>query len=185
MSACTVGGIEEEGEREADSTEYGAWCGAPSWNSRIMTWAKGRCLIDCATQGPQSVEIFNSRTELSPKKTFCLLLNLQLPPLSSGLFFLKACPPTLDLPSQTPKSAKPIVCSKYINITSTGSGLLAETWLIETLSSRILRYSCGDWKFKKNWKQKGSVRLEITRNFYGKPREGHLAQTRAISEKTV
>ena len=36
-------------------TEQGAWCGAPSQDPGIMTWAKGRRLTDWATQAPQYI----------------------------------------------------------------------------------------------------------------------------------
>ena len=44
-----------EGEGEAalfPSLKQGSQCGAPSQDPRIMTWAKGRCLMNWATQVP-------------------------------------------------------------------------------------------------------------------------------------
>ena len=49
MHTWTRGGA--EGEEEADSfAEQGAWEGTLFQDPEIMTWAKGSCLTDWATQ---------------------------------------------------------------------------------------------------------------------------------------
>ena len=65
--------MSKEGQKEREKqtpAEQGAWCGAPTPDPEVMTWAEGRHLTDWTTQALKTLPFSHSTTHDIPASDY-------------------------------------------------------------------------------------------------------------------